>query len=159
MLGGKCIDRQYRQTVYRGNLTSLLCLIPSGLISRYLLIPVYGASLGCDSRTGHFMNKEGMSYRRGQRVIAETGVNAWLQGHVVPCFPASRTYTTSPNQTSVLHCYIYAEILLYFILARPICIVPYTFMSFVHSCVWQLLLKNEDEMMMTVLPNRTDSAS
>jgi len=32
--------------------------------------------------------------------------------------------------------------------ARPICVVLYTFMSFVHSCVWQLLLKNKrwDEM-------------
>ena len=49
----------------------------------------------------------------------------------------------TPNQTSVLHCYIYAELLLYFILARPICVVLYTFMNFVHSCVWQLFLKNK----------------
>jgi len=57
-------------------------------------------------------------------------------------------WSNTPNQTSVLHCYIYAELLLYFILPRPICIVLYTFMNFVHSCVWQLLLKNKrwDEM-------------
>jgi len=54
------------------------------------------------------------------------------------------------HQTKLLcwHCYIYAELLLYFILARPICVALYTFMNFVHSCVWQLFLKNKrwDEM-------------
>jgi len=50
---------------------------------------------------------------------------------------------THQTKLQCWHCYIHAELLLYFILARPICIVLYTFMNFVHSCVWQLLLKNK----------------
>jgi len=62
-------------------------------------------------------------------------------------------------QTKLLcwHCCIYAELLLHFILARPICVVLYTFMNFVHSCVWQLFLKNKrwDEIILVFWHQQT----
>ena len=45
------------------------------------------------------------------------------------------------DQTSVLTLLHICGVTVAFYSARPICVVLYTFMNFVHSCVWQLFFK------------------